>query len=354
MMQALKGVRYVTSSTMKQAVSELSVAVPWGEIRGKVWGPDHGHPVLCLHGWADNCGTFNTLVPLLPKECRYVAMDLAGHGRSSHRPPGVLHAFPSYVMDVRRVVDALQWSKFSIIGHSMGDALYPEMVDAVVLLDSYGFLPTDQKEMPKVIRQGFEEMLLFEKTMEEKKRVYTYEKAVERLMSVNQTLSERSAKILLERGLVQVEGGVVFSRDFRVNLKNIARISLEQSLELHSRITASVLVVLAESGLDKIFAEVEQKKFTSALLQAYRDKNQSVVTVPGDHHIHLNKPDIVAPVVSDFLQTKTSYSSSHVTLTLLLILYLYCTIYTGLTLVLKTHSAGRLSGLINYLKPFKR
>lgn len=37
-----------------------------------------------------------------------------------------------------------------------------------------------QKEMPKVIRQGFEEMLLFEKTMEEKKRVYTYEKAVER------------------------------------------------------------------------------------------------------------------------------------------------------------------------------
>lgn len=51
-------------------VSELSVAVPWGEIRGKVWGPDHGHPVLCLHGWADNCGTFNTLVPLLPKgEC---------------------------------------------------------------------------------------------------------------------------------------------------------------------------------------------------------------------------------------------------------------------------------------------
>lgn len=48
-------------------VSELSVPVPWGEIRGKVWGPDHGRPVLCLHGWADNCGTFNTLIPLLPK-----------------------------------------------------------------------------------------------------------------------------------------------------------------------------------------------------------------------------------------------------------------------------------------------
>ncbi|CDQ91093.1 unnamed protein product [Oncorhynchus mykiss] len=67
-MQTLKGVRHLmTSATMKQAVSEFNMPVPWGEIRGKVWGPDNGRPILCLHGWADNCGTFNTLIPLLPK-----------------------------------------------------------------------------------------------------------------------------------------------------------------------------------------------------------------------------------------------------------------------------------------------
>ncbi|KAM9362554.1 serine hydrolase-like protein [Symphorus nematophorus] len=311
MIQALKGARHLHSTTMKQAVSELSIPVPWGEIRGKVWGPDHGHPVLCVHGWADNCGSFNTLIPLLPKECRYVAVDLAGHGLSSHRPPGVFYSFPSYVMDVRRVIDALQWNKFSIIGHSMGgniaglfSALYPEMVDAVVLLDSYGFLPTDLKEVPKVIRQGFDEMLQYEKKTEEKMRVYTYENAVERLLAANPTLSEQSVRILLERGLVQVEGGVVFSRDFRINLKNIVRISLEQSLVMQSRIKASCLVILAEDGFEKIFAEADQKKFTSALLQAYRDRNDTVMTVPGDHHVHLNKPEVVAPLVSDFLQTK--------------------------------------------------
>lgn len=47
--------------------SEFRMTVPWGEMRGQVWGPSNGHPVLCLHGWADNCGTFNTLIPLLPK-----------------------------------------------------------------------------------------------------------------------------------------------------------------------------------------------------------------------------------------------------------------------------------------------
>lgn len=312
MMQALKGVRYLNTSTVKQAVSELSVPVPWGEIRGKVWGPDHGRPVLCLHGWADNCGTFNTLIPLLPKECRYVAVDLPGHGRSSHRPPGVFYSFPLYLMDVRRVVDALQWSKFSIIGHSMGgniagmfSALYPEEVDALILLDSFGFLPTDVKRIPKVIRKGLDEMLQFEKRTEEKeRRVYTYEKAAERLLAVNRTLSERSVHTLLERGLVQVEGGFVFTRDFRINLTNIVRISVEQSLEMQSNIKASGLVVLAEDGFEKVFVEQDQKRFTSALLQAYRDRNHTVARVAGDHHIHLNNPEVVAPLVSDFLRTK--------------------------------------------------
>ncbi|XP_070777253.1 serine hydrolase-like protein [Enoplosus armatus] len=290
---------------------ELSIPVPWGEIRGKVWGPAHGRPVLCLHGWADNCGTFNTLIPLLPKECRYVAVDLAGHGQSSHRPAGVFYTSTAYVADVCRVADALQVKKFSIIGHSMGadiaamfSALYPEMVDALVLLDAYGFLPTDSTELSKVMRQGMDEMLQFEKKTEEKKRVYTYKKAAERLLAANPTLSEQSVRLLLERGLVQVEGGFVFSRDLRVNFKNIVRISLEQSLEMQSRIQASVLVVLAEEGIDRIFSEPAQNKFTSTLLQCLWDRNHTVVTVPGDHHVHLNKPEVVAPFVSDFLRTK--------------------------------------------------
>uniref|UniRef100_A0A1A8BD50 Serine hydrolase-like n=1 Tax=Nothobranchius kadleci TaxID=1051664 RepID=A0A1A8BD50_NOTKA len=318
MIQALKGVRHVTSGTMKQAVSELLVPVPWGQIRGKVWGPDHGRPILCLHGWSDNCGSFNTLLPLLPTDFRYVAVDLPGHGFSSHRPPGIMYNFPSYVMDVRRVVEALKWSKFSIIGHSMGgniagvfSAVFPEMVDAVVLLDSFGFLPTDLKKIPVIIRQGFDEMIEFEKQPKEKTtRVYTYEKAVERLLAGNDSLTEQSAKVLLERGLVQVEGGFVFSRDFRLNLKNVVRNTVEQCLDMQSKIQAPVLVLLAEGGFEQKFLEPEQKKCFTVILQAYRNRNHTVVSVPGDHHVHLNNPEVVAPLVSDFLQNKASSHSS--------------------------------------------
>ncbi|XP_068583770.1 serine hydrolase-like protein isoform X2 [Cebidichthys violaceus] len=299
--------------------SDLSVPVPWGHIRGRVWGPDHGRPVLCLHGWADNCGAFNTLIPLLPKECRYVTLDLSGHGLSSHRPPGDFYSYPAYVADVRRVADALQLRKFSIISHSMGgeiaalfSAVYPEMVDALVLLDSFAFLPTDSKELSKVVRMGMDEILQFENKTEDKKRVYTYEKAVERLSAANPTLTEQSGHILLERGLVQVEGGFAFSRDLRIHFKNIWRISTEQSLEMLSRVQASVLLVLAEKGIKRTkFFKPTQMNFISTLLRVLQDQNHTVVTVPGDHHVHLNEPEVVAPIVSDFLRNKVLSQSNN-------------------------------------------
>ncbi|XP_048870566.1 serine hydrolase-like protein isoform X1 [Brienomyrus brachyistius] len=311
MIASLRSVRHFsTTAIMKQVVSELHVSVPWGEIRGQAWGPDHGRPVLCLHGWADNAGSFNTLIPFLPRDWKCVAVDLVGHGLSSHRPAGVFYTFPAYVYDVRQVVEALQWKRFSIIGHSMGgniaglfSALYPEMVESVVFLDSFGFLPTEMKEMAGLARKGIEEMIEFEKKKDEKReRLYTYEKAVERLMTANPSLSEKSVHVLLERGSAQVDGGVVFNRDFRINLTNIVRLSLEQSLELQSRIQAKVLVVLAEDGLMKIPSNPEQKRYFSTLLDGFKGLGGRVLTVPGNHHVHLNDPETVASIITDFLE----------------------------------------------------
>ncbi|XP_051560467.1 serine hydrolase-like protein isoform X1 [Myxocyprinus asiaticus] len=310
MIPALKGLRHFsTSAVVRQAVSEFRMTVPWGEMRGQVWGPDHGRPVLCLHGWADNSGTFNRLIPLLPNDWRFVAIDFAGHGLSSHRPPGVFYTFPLYVADVRRVVEALQWKRFSIIGHSMGgnvagmfSALYPEMVEAVVLLDSYGFLPTNMIRMVQLIKKGMDQQVQYDNEADERKeKVYTYENAKERLMSANRFLSDQSADILLERAVREVDGGVVFTRDFRINLRNIVMITLEQCLYMQSLIQARVMLLLADQGLDKVFPVPDG--FADALRKGWMDQKGTIVCVEGDHHVHLNKPENVAPLITDFLQS---------------------------------------------------
>ncbi|CAL1601556.1 unnamed protein product [Knipowitschia caucasica] len=289
------------------ATTELRVQVPWGQIRGRVWGPRHGYPVLCLHGWADNCGSFNTLIPLLSKEFRYVAVDLAGHGLSSHHPPGVFYTLLSYVADVYRVIDYLQVTKLSIIGHSMGghiagmvSALFPEIVEALVLLDATQFVVTDLRQTTSKIRQGLDEIIRFEKTTK-KDRVYTYAKALDRLLAAN-PLTKPSAQTLLERGLVSVEGGFAFSRDLRVNFKDVVRMSLEQSLEMHSNTKARVLVILAEQGYFK--------DTLSSKIKHFQERNHICVTVQGDHHVHLNNPQLIVSFISKFLQTNITSLSA--------------------------------------------
>lgn len=54
------------SSQIERSWEEVTIPVPWGEIAGKWYGDRSQQPVLALHGWQDNAGTFDRLVPLLP------------------------------------------------------------------------------------------------------------------------------------------------------------------------------------------------------------------------------------------------------------------------------------------------
>ena len=63
---------------------EGQVALRGSRIAYRQWGADGDFPVLALHGWLDNAASFDALAPLL-EGYRVIAVDLPGHGRSSHR-----------------------------------------------------------------------------------------------------------------------------------------------------------------------------------------------------------------------------------------------------------------------------
>ncbi|XP_055663240.1 serine hydrolase-like protein 2 isoform X4 [Falco peregrinus] len=191
--------------------SELKFPVPWGHVAAKAWGSSEGHPVLCLHGWLDNANTFDKLIPLLPRGCYYVAMDFSGHGLSSHRPAGSPYHFLDYVTDVRRVAAALQWRRFTLMGHSMGGSvagmfcsLYPEMVDKLILLESLGFMlaAEDTDAWLKSKRMVIDRLLSLE-AKQQTPKARSPEAALQRLLEANRHLTAEGGAILLQRGATE-------------------------------------------------------------------------------------------------------------------------------------------------------
>lgn len=61
----------------------------WGHLACKLWGNEHERPILALHGWQDNAGTWDPLAPLLCNKRPILAIDFPGHGLSSWIPEGI-------------------------------------------------------------------------------------------------------------------------------------------------------------------------------------------------------------------------------------------------------------------------
>lgn len=117
----------------KLIVEEVKIPVPWGHISGKIlkyfslsicfivcyfiskgkrWGSKLKQPILCLHGWMDNAGTFDSLVPHLCDDHAFLCIDLPGHGLSSYFPKGqYYYVFWDGVMLIRRIVKYFKWNK---------------------------------------------------------------------------------------------------------------------------------------------------------------------------------------------------------------------------------------------------
>ncbi|XP_036154638.1 serine hydrolase-like protein 2 isoform X2 [Myotis myotis] len=204
--------------------SELKLAVPWGHIAAKAWGSQKGSPILCLHGWLDNANSFDRLIPLLPRDFYYVAMDFGGHGLSSHYSPGLPYYYQNFVGEIRRVSAALKWDRFSIMGHSFGgtvggmfSCMFPEMVDKLILLDSSPFA-LDSNELENLLtykRKAIEHTLLVEQAAGEPRALRPQE-MLQRLLKNNSHVGEECGELLLQRGATQVPAGLVLNRDRRI------------------------------------------------------------------------------------------------------------------------------------------
>uniref|UniRef100_A0A8C9Q2Y3 Serine hydrolase like 2 n=1 Tax=Spermophilus dauricus TaxID=99837 RepID=A0A8C9Q2Y3_SPEDA len=295
-------------------LSELKLTVPWGHIAAKAWGSLRGPPVLCLHGWLDNANSFDRLIPLLPQDFYYVAMDFGGHGLSSHYSPGVPYYHQNFVNEVRRVVAALKWSRFSLMGHSFGEyplfsCTFPEMVDELILLDASPFA-MDINEMENLLtykRRAIEHVLQVEAS-QKPSRVVSPEEMLQGFLKNNSHVGEECGKLLLQRGTTWGATGkglplqALWTPEYSFDFisRELFTYSIQQ-LQAHVLLgTSSVRITVPglnghRWALPLPLATTHDPPF----LQRFQ-----FVQIPGNHYVHMNAPHLVASVVSSFLQSK--------------------------------------------------
>ncbi|MCX5510282.1 MULTISPECIES: alpha/beta hydrolase [Pseudomonas] len=277
---------------MSAQVEEIRLTLGHIELAAHLFGPADGLPVIALHGWLDNANSFARLAPQL-KGLRIVALDLAGHGYSEHRPVGAGYALADYAHDVLRVAEQLGWERFGLLGHSLGAIIsvqlagaLPERVSHLALID--GVIPPTLSEQDAAERLGL--ALQAQLRLESKRKsVYpTLEEGVEARMKGMVAVSREAAELLAQRGLMPVPGGYSWRSDSRLTLPSPTRLNQDQAMAFVKRIACPACLVVAADGMLARHTELlEQLPFEQ-------------VTLPGGHHLHLNDAEGAALVADCF------------------------------------------------------
>ena len=250
-------------------------------IAAKSWGDSAGTPVIGLHGWLDNAATFNRLAPMLDG-IRLIALDLMGHGYSDHRPASMPYYIWDNVADVLGVADQLGLQEFDLLGHSMGASIatllagaFPERVSKLMLIEGIAPLVTEADQAPQQLAQA----ILKRRRMQGRaqKPYASFEAAVEARINGRWPVDNEAAEWLVERSLVQREGGYFWRSDPSLVLPSLMRITEDQAEGFIKRVDAPVLLVLGDQGIPQ----------SDRRISLFRTIDKHVLK--GGHHLHLEQ-----------------------------------------------------------------
>jgi pimeloyl-ACP methyl ester carboxylesterase len=284
---------------------------------GKWWGSHDKQPMLALHGWQDNAGSFDTLAPLLSLHAPVLCIDLPGHGFSSHYPKGQFYyLWWDGLIVVRRIVKHYGWEKVTILGHSLGGtigflyaATFPQDTEKLICIDIAGPAVRDVSYFVQQTAGIIDKFLLYEKLNEDTAPSYPHDEMLKVMLDAYKgDLTKESCEIMLKRGAVPVApvdcelngDDFCFSRDSRLKVGVLGFLSMDMTLEYASKITCEVLNIKGKPGM-----QFDPPEYYQIVLDKIREsaKKLEFHEVEGTHFLHLNNPESIFPIIIRFLKS---------------------------------------------------
>ncbi|XP_076181474.1 serine hydrolase-like protein 2 [Ptiloglossa arizonensis] len=280
--------------------TEVKLPVPWGYIAAKIYGSPGQTNILVVHGMLDNAGSFDRLIELLPEQYHYVSIDLPGHGLSTPFPSGVPLQFFDYVYSISFVLDALKWKTCVYMGHSFGaqigtyfSILYPGRLQKIVAID--GFIPLPIENLVSYIQTTYD----LDSYNKNSSKHYTKDEIIYALMfRRHNALNTAAAEALFKRAVSKVDNLYKYNRDPRLRYFVKPLFTKQQHIMCMRKFSTPILIIMADTGNRKraLFNLVNE------MTAVFSDKSKFyAVIIKGNHDVHNNYPEKVAPHVCKFL-----------------------------------------------------
>ncbi|MFK7996794.1 MAG: alpha/beta fold hydrolase [Granulosicoccus sp.] len=252
--------------------------------------------MLCVHGWLDNANSFVPLMPYLPA-FDLVAIDLPGTGYSAPLPGGYQFHELSYLL--YQIIEALEWSDCHLTGHSLGGGLvpllavaHPPVVKTLTLIEAAGSLSEPASKLPGRMVKAFQDRQ--NATRFESRRFNDKQSAIDTRLNAAK-MHPASARLIIDRQLVQSQGQYQWRFDKRWRYASPQYQTEEQVQEVLKAVQCPTLAVLADDGY------LLGRDHTDARLACI--EHLESITLPGNHHLHMDTPEPVAAAINRFLQT---------------------------------------------------
>lgn len=278
-------------------MTEISFQLQHLRLNGQRFGDPGGPKVLALHGWLDNSASFIPLAKHLEK-IDLLAIDLIGHGRSDHRSADAHYHLPDWVQDIYELTQSLGWKEFHLLGHSLGGiiaslyaATFPEQVVTLTMIEAFGPLSREAQSSPSQLRESVLSRIEIDK--KQARHPPSLERATTARMMAGD-LNRDSARLLVQRNLIEDEQGLRWCTDRRLRTLSSLRMTEEQAAAFISEITCPVLAVTGSTGFEKV--RLNQQNRASLL------ENLQAVECQGGHHLHMDNPQPVAQQLLAFWQ----------------------------------------------------
>lgn len=287
---------------MQRASTTEQLAIRGLRYNVRHWGPAQAPTVFLLHGWMDSSPTFQFVVDALRQDWHLIAPDWRGYGKSEWL------GRPYWAADYQADLNALL-AHYSpqrparIVAHSMGAniagfyaGVRPARVAQLAMLDFLGL-----KSIPDADAATRMDAWLAATAAAPRLRSYRDHAALaRRLQAANPRLSaERAAFLARTVSRTRADGQLEMACDpwHRVAAPGVYRV--EESMACWSRITAPVLMLIADEGY------VQQRFGTDPA--EYRRRlgcfaRCEVVTITGSgHNVQHDQPEQVAAALERFL-----------------------------------------------------